>query len=978
MAQTVKLKRSAVAVKVPLTTDLALGELAVNTNDGVLYTLMNDGTNKIVQLGGQAVSATVTAGTNAQGQGPLTSNLNVVNTTTANPSGVTLPTALLGKSVYVFNRGTNPINVYPATGAQIDALGTNVSFQIAVGGWLQFNATSLTQWYSSVNASSTTVSDDTTTNATYYPVFSTVTSGAATLKVNSTGFNFNPFSSSLSLTAPSGNPTFKLFNNTNSAPTVSLELQRGTNSVWGADAFSDYRLSATTSGQLALEHGLSGVTTERIRLLDTGRILLGGTTELTMAGGILPRVQVSGSSFSNTSIGCHRFSADTSSGVIYMSKSRNATIGGHTLVNGGDTLGLMNFAGSDGTQYLNGVTLTASAEGTPTASSVPGRFTISTTPEGASIPIERIRFRSDGGVGIGGVGSNNNALSLLREAATPNYTTLNISNLIGKEVNGSLISYISFPNFEAAPFSLPLVFHYAAGQTALSSGPIIDIQHGFNAYSFLTGGDTNRGFFSNLAAPVTGPFGPFTVSTISSSGTTVTVNTTVSHALVNGQTVSVSALANATALVSGVSCTITTVGTTDFTLIGAASNTVGLSFVATGAGTGSGTVTLNCQGGGLTVAGSSGTSFTYIATASATFANVTIVTGTVVVSRRHNFYAAGTADNYFAGDTGFGVVNPTQKIDVVGSGLFRAATNQDGVLISGRAGGTSSFNLILTPATLSANQTLTLPNVTGTVVTTGDTGSVTSAMIATETIANTDVSLTAAIAGTKIAPNFGTQNIVTSGLISGYLTPTAGTATAGTAPLKFTSGTNLTTPEDGAVEYDGTYLYVTPTQASGRGHSGVFQTFRLTANGSALGPAIADYFGANSSINLAAGSVYEIEYFAYFQKLTAGTLTWTHTASSAPTLISSLHRAGPVTGIAAGAPTTLYTGSRATTTAVFGATASVSNNAFMAYEFQTRVITNLATNFRLRVTSSAGTVTPQAGSFYTVRQVSGTTGSFAA
>lgn len=38
----------------------------------------------------------------------------------------------------------------------------------------------------------------------------------------------------------------------------------------------------------------------------------------------------------------------------------------------------------------------------------------------------------------------------------------------------------------------------------------------------------------------------------------------------------------------------------------------------------------------------------------------------------------------------------------------------------------------------------------------------------------------------------------------------AGTATAGTAPLKFTSGTNLTTPESGSMEYDGTNLYFTP------------------------------------------------------------------------------------------------------------------------------------------------------------------------
>ncbi len=37
----------------------------------------------------------------------------------------------------------------------------------------------------------------------------------------------------------------------------------------------------------------------------------------------------------------------------------------------------------------------------------------------------------------------------------------------------------------------------------------------------------------------------------------------------------------------------------------------------------------------------------------------------------------------------------------------------------------------------------------------------------------------------------------------------AGTASAGTAPLKFTSGTNLATPENGAMEYNGTNYFVT-------------------------------------------------------------------------------------------------------------------------------------------------------------------------
>jgi len=48
-----------------------------------------------------------------------------------------------------------------------------------------------------------------------------------------------------------------------------------------------------------------------------------------------------------------------------------------------------------------------------------------------------------------------------------------------------------------------------------------------------------------------------------------------------------------------------------------------------------------------------------------------------------------------------------------------AASTQDAVVLAGRAGGTSSYAVTLTPTTLTASQTLTLPNTTGTVSTTG-------------------------------------------------------------------------------------------------------------------------------------------------------------------------------------------------------------------------------------------------------------------
>ena len=54
MANLIQLKRSSVASKVPTTTQLSLGELALNTYDGKLYTKKDDGTASIVELSGGA------------------------------------------------------------------------------------------------------------------------------------------------------------------------------------------------------------------------------------------------------------------------------------------------------------------------------------------------------------------------------------------------------------------------------------------------------------------------------------------------------------------------------------------------------------------------------------------------------------------------------------------------------------------------------------------------------------------------------------------------------------------------------------------------------------------------------------------------------------------------------------------------------------------------------------------------------------
>jgi hypothetical protein len=131
-----------------------------------------------------------------------------------------------------------------------------------------------------------------------------------------------------------------------------------------------------------------------------------------------------------------------------------------------------------------------------------------------------------------------------------------------------------------------------------------------------------------------------------------------------------------------------------------------------------------------------------------------------------------------------GTVTGNLEIGTSGSLTFEGAT-------------ADAFETTLAVVDPTADRTITLPNVTGTVVTTGDTGTVTSTMILDGTILNADVNASAAIAGTKISPDFGSQNAVTTG------TSTAASfiPTSSTVP---TNGVYLPAANNVAISTNGT------------------------------------------------------------------------------------------------------------------------------------------------------------------------------
>lgn len=96
-----------------------------------------------------SISAAVSAAGTAQGTATaLVSNINNVTVVTAAAAGVRLPTAVAGMRILIRNSDSaDTLNIYPATGGTINALGANAAFTLTAGSTTELMATTATQWY---------------------------------------------------------------------------------------------------------------------------------------------------------------------------------------------------------------------------------------------------------------------------------------------------------------------------------------------------------------------------------------------------------------------------------------------------------------------------------------------------------------------------------------------------------------------------------------------------------------------------------------------------------------------------------------------------------------------------------------------------------------------------------------------------------------------------------------------------------------
>lgn len=180
------------------------------------------------------------------------------------------------------------------------------------------------------------------------------------------------------------------------------------------------------------------------------------------------------------------------------------------------------------------------------------------------------------------------------------------------------------------------------------------------------------------------------------------------------------------------------------------------------------------------------------------------LTGVALTSGTLAQFAATTSAQLagvISDETGSGALvfatSPTLVTPVLG---VATATSINKVAITAPA--TSATLTIANGKTLTANASITLAGTDSSILSLAG-NLTTSGAFATTLTATATTTLTLPTTGT-LATLAGAETLTGKKVTLG-----AGTATAGTAPLKFTSGVNLTTAEAGAMEYDGTWAYFT-------------------------------------------------------------------------------------------------------------------------------------------------------------------------
>jgi hypothetical protein len=349
-------------------------------------------------------------------------------------------------------------------------------------------------------------------------------------------------------------------------------------------------------------------------------------------------------------------------GGLSIGKSRGASVATRAVVQNGDEIGQIGFVGDDGTNFISAAGIFAAVDGTPGTNDMPGRLVFSTTADGASAPTERLRIAATGALAVNGAANYGTSGQVLTSAgnAPPTWTTPTTGTVtsVAQTFTGGLISVSGSPITGSGTLALTVagtsggIPYFSSASTWTSSAALT-----FNGTNLTTTGSATATAFipSSSTVPTNGLYlqGTNAVGLATNSierfrvvSTGQAIFTVADMTAANPSAVIVSATGKAaqTGNMAGLISTINTDATyAGSTVIGVYANI-----------------------GSIVVAPTNAYGFYVASDWTSATNNYAYYSNVASGANRWNFYANGTANNYFAGNVGIANTSPACALDVTG------------------------------------------------------------------------------------------------------------------------------------------------------------------------------------------------------------------------------------------------------------------------------------------------------------------------
>jgi hypothetical protein len=688
MANTIILKRSATPSKVPTTGQLALGEIAINTYDGLIYIKKDNGTASVVQIGG-VTSVNGETGAVTIDTGDVAENGNQYFTNTRARAAISAGSGI------TYNSGTGAISTTQT---------------LTTAGSPTFVNLTLTGGIPSIAGDIIPSADVTYDLGSSTKQWKDIYVGPGSLYVNGSKV---------------------------------LEDDTGT-ITFSADADQNIRIKTLGAGILQL-----GSSTTNINIDGTLQIAAG--KNITDSAGVKVNFGDSIEMNGNKVIGLGAPSANGDAATKLYVDTAISAVSTSSIAQGNTNIAVVDSGTGTVTVTVDGSTaLTVDATGVVVA----GNFTVSGTTTSV----------------------NSNTISL-----ADNIITLN-SDATGSATQNAGIE--------------------------VERGDDTNVQirwnEGSDTWTFTNDGAVYNPIAVNTDGLVEGSTNQYHTTTrargalSASSGTGVSYNSTtgafslgsIPNSSLSNSTVTIGSTSTSLGATSTTLAGLTSVTSTGFTgaLTGNASTATTLATARAIQGVsfdGSAAITVVTAGTGITVTGTAVAIDSTVATLTGTqtLTNKTLTSPTInaatigghLIPSTDVAYDLGSAtykfrDLYLSGST---IKLGTASLSASGTGVSMASVALPG---------STSGAITLTAPAVAGTTSILFPATAGTVVTTGDTGTVTSTMIANDTIVNADINSAAAIADTKLA------TIATAGKVSNSATTAASANTASAIVARDASG----------------------------------------------------------------------------------------------------------------------------------------------------------------------------------------------